>query len=686
MADTTLKKEDLISIKNEIIMSEELNKDKLLPSMIESVARYTGKYVPEIAHDWDLVLNEVYSIIQYEIPSIFFRNPRAFLKPKTKNFIAKRFNPETQQKEEVFLDSAKAAKTQESILNYAIQEINYKDEVRKVLMDSLLFKHGVLWHGYKGSFGMTEEQSIIIKDEMVFVKRISPMMFHFDPCVTLGNLDEAKWVARSFMVPKNDLLEDETLDVDKKAIKGELGYGQTVTVDNEQSTKRGSDTYYIQSQNKTLLDYADNDFRNSDNSKFVKVYEVFKRPSKKEARNAEKGKVILFTMEQEKPLRVSKWPYKAEGWPAQILMFNEIPDSTFGLSDIEVYGTIADHKNAIINLQLRNAQENSKVWVGISKEGTNEEDVQKVQVGDQTLVFFEGGNPRDKMFVASPGGTASSELYLIDQRIQANLDEKSGVTDLKKGFLRSGEESATSVQIRAAGSSARPMYRQDLMTDFLKKSFHFLNQLLKQFMPIKDAVRIIGSLDIEWSENPDKDEIQADTDVDLDVISMLPENPQKETQELMTILNLMTEALSNPAIFQQLQKEGKTINLSPIIENLLIRLRIRDPEVFRDIRPEESEGMVSVKEIRDARANVEAALSGQQQIPSPPQPGQDHVARLEVYSSIYTLIKDLGESIAKQIIEQLIVTQQALAEEEMKQKAPKIGTKLNSPKLEPVGM
>jgi hypothetical protein len=170
------------------------------------------------------------------------------------------------------------------------------------------------------------------------------------------------------------------------------------------------------------------------------------RPTPKEARDGEKGKVVLYTFEQKEPLRVSKWPYKAEGWPAKILEFNQLNDSQFGLADIDTYKQDADQKNSIINLQLRNAQENSKVWVGISKEGANEEDVDMVKQGDQTIVRFEGGNPRDKMFVASPGGQASSELYSAGQVIDKSLQDKSGVSDLKKGFVQSGEESATSVK------------------------------------------------------------------------------------------------------------------------------------------------------------------------------------------------------------------------------------------------
>jgi hypothetical protein len=685
MADLKLDKDEFHALKNEVVLSEKLLKDKVIPQMREALNRYTNKHVPVIARDWDIILNELYPIIQYEIPAIFFRNPRAFLKPRNKTFIAKRRDPVTGEMVEQQLDAGQSAKTQEAILNYKIHEIRYKDEGQRTLIDALIFKYGVMWHGYKGDFGMTNENSLYIENDDVFVRRLSPMHFLHDPSVSLENLDEARWIGRVFYVRKNDLVEDETLDVDKGAIKGELGYAVSVSSD-EADNKGGFDVIQLKPDNKALIDYADAEFQKGDASKFVKVYEIWKLPTPKEKRDGEKGKVILFTFDQRnKPLRVSKWPYKAKGFPAKLLMFNYVPDQVYPMADTEVFGAICDHKNLAVNMQLRNAQENSKVYVGISKEGANEEDITKVQEGDQTILTFESGNPRDRMFVQTTGGGASNELYQLDRRIQDNLDEKSGVSDLRKGVLRSGEESATSAQIRASGSSSRPAYRQDIMADFLKESLHFLNQLIKQYMPVTDAVRIVGSLDVEWTDNFTKEEIQAETDIELDVISMLPENPEKEIQELTTVLNLMVQAVNNPQLATKIAQEGKTFNISPIIENLLMRLKIRNPEVFRNIRAEESMGFVGVKDLRDAEANVRAALAGQQP-PVMPSEGQDHIAHIETYGSIGGIVKEIGNTIAGQILDALSQAHMALQQELEAKKAPKAGQQVNLGKPKMMGL
>ena len=663
--------EKLSVLKEEIILSEKFNFDELLPIMKDSLSRYIGTHVPTFAQDWTVVLNEIYPVVQNNLPSIFFRNPRAFLKPRQKTFIKKVTDPTTGRKVEVEGDSQKAAKTQEDILNYLLSEIKYKPEVRKVLTDALMFPYGVLWHGYKGDFGMTDEHSLYVKNEQIFTQRVSPLRFIYDPCVSISELENARWIGRSVDIRYSELIEDKDLKiVDKNKIKGFKGFGN--------KGRSFADGIFVQNTNtakKSMLDHAKDWFRNTSYSDFVRVYEIYLRPNKAEKNDGSRGKILLLCQDQNEPLRETDWVIKAEGWPAKVLEFNPVPEQKFGLADVEVYSAIADQKNTIVNLQLRNAAQSSKVWVGINKDESDEEDIEKIRVGENTILLFNGDKPvSQRMSVQSGNVGASGELYLIDGRIQKNLEDKSGVSDLKRGFLQSGEESAASVKIRAAGGSTRSLYRQDIMADFLRDSIHYINQLNKQFVTIKDAVRIIGSYDIEWSDTPDLDDIQLDTDVDIDVISMLPENPEMEAQRYMELLNMAIEGLSNPAVVNKLKEEGKLFNLAPLIEQILIRQRIKSPDIFRNIRPEESMGYVSVAEIRAAEANVNAIMSGQNP-PSLPAPGQDHMARIEVYKGAAIVAAQSGNQKLAMILQQLIQLQAQIFEEEMK-KEPQVGRKI----------
>lgn len=685
---TSLDKDCLFDLRNQIIMAETINREELEPIMVEAMQRYMGKFVPMYGYNWDIILNEVYPIVQTNLPAIFFRNPRAYLKPRNKTYIAKKLDPTTGKKVDTIMDSQKSANTQEAILNYSLERIKYKKETRKCLLDALLFPHAILWHGYKGDFGMTEEQSLWVKNDSVFIKRICPMRFIKDPNVNMSNLDEAKWVGRIIDIPLQDLVDDDQLDVDKSLIKGFKGYGEkvgTASINSAIATNGyqtgGGDTRPLNNLRKNLLDFTENGYKSSKHCNFVRLYEIFKRPTKKEQRKGDKGSIVLLTFEQPKPLRVNDWSIKAEGFPAQVLQFNDLPDAMLGMSDVDTYKTIADNKNIMTNLAIRNAQENSKLYVAVAKDGTDEESIEKIQRGDQTILLFDGDSINGKMSVQSGAGAASSELYQCINYIQKNLDDKSGVTDLRRGVLQSGEESALSVKIRAGSSSARPAYRQDLMTDFLKGSLEYINQLNRQFVPFDEAVRIVGSLDLQWSDKPSTEEVQAEVDVEIDPISMLPESPEDEAMHLQQILQLMVQGLNDPAVAQKIAQEGYTINLSPIIQQLLSRLKIKDPEIFRSIKPEESMGFASVQQLKLAQANVEAIMHAQP-IPNPPQPTDDHNAQLGVYQPILQLLQEAGQqqTHAFQELAQLIQIQSALLQQALdSQPTPGQQVKPNKP-------
>lgn len=675
MADS-IPKDVYTRIRQEVILAEKLNQNELEPIVRENLNRYCSRHAPEDAsvQDYDLILNEIYPIVQRELPAIFFRNPRVFLKPRNKTFIAKRRNPLSGVMEEKELDSSKSAKTQEAILNYKLEAIRYKKETQKVLLDALLFPHGILWHGYKGNFGMTDEKSLWIEDEDIFVQRLNPLKFLKDPSTPMSRLDEASWIGRSFEIRLDDLRDDDTLDVDKKQIKGDLGYGQVTEDANKKINNGGQDRIQVGRTLKPLSEYLEKDYKNSSISRWVTCYEILIRATAKERRQGKKGWILVYTKEQDKPLRENEWQYKAKGWPAHPLQFNPLNDNMFGVSDCEIWAGIADQKNQMINLLMRNVKENSRVIIGVDKTKlSNEEDMDKVRQGDQSIIPFNG-DPSATLKILSPSGLAINDVLAGIQQTQKNLEDKSGITELGMGRLQSGEESATSVEIRSQNMSARPAYRQDIMSDFISDSVHYLNQLIKQYYPVDKAVRIVGSLDVEWSDDPSKEEIQAETDVEIDVLSMLPENPDKEIQEMQTILNLMYQALTTPQIMQKIQEEGMTMNVSPIIDQLLVRLRVKDPDVFRKLKPEESQGFASVSELRMAGQNVKAALAGQPP-PSPAQPFQDHGARIEMYTEFMQLLQELGDTPALRILQQLMQTQQAMAQEEQDKK-PNVGEKV----------
>ena len=164
------------------------------------------------------------------------------------------------------------------------------------------------------------------------------MRFLKDPSVTFCNMNEGQWVGRTIDMRMEDLIHNKDLDVDKKLIKGFQGFGDLVgtqSLVDKGIIQGGQDSTPLLRSN--LLDCTDDDFKKSTDSRFVKVHEVYLRPNRQEKNEGKKGWILLLTDEQKKPLRITEWNVKAEGFPAQALVMNEVPDRMFPMPDIDVY-------------------------------------------------------------------------------------------------------------------------------------------------------------------------------------------------------------------------------------------------------------------------------------------------------------------------------------------------------------
>jgi hypothetical protein len=612
-------------LKVEIELAKKLNREYLLPKLKAWYKRYIGEYKPEIGEDFTIILNEIYPIIQWQIPSIFFRNPKAYVKPRKKTHEVIKKDPITGMEIPVQIDVNKSAKTQENLINFTYKDIKYKKYVRSVLSDALIFNFGVLWHGYKGDFGVNEEGSLTIKKEKVFVSRISPMDFIFDPKVNLNNLESAEWSGRILRRPKEEVYSDKKYKIPK-----------TVNKKSENGLKYEDMTGFE-------LKLSDEDVKKLGET--VELQEIYYREDGE-------WRILVYCEGIEEPIRDDKWDCICDSFPSKILQFNELNESRYPLGDIETYKDIADQKNAIVNLQIRNAGQNANNIVVISKTGTDESEIDDIKEGRGNILTIEDdGDVRQKVSSITTGGGASSELYMLDTRIQTNLDEKSGVSDIKKGTLRSGEESATSVKYRMAGGNLRTSDRQEKMGEFLQESTEYLLGLIKKFMPYKDAVRIVGATDIEWSENFTQDDISAPTDVEIDIFSMIPEDPQQELAVFNNMLGMLSNMLLNPQMNAKILQEGKKINISPLIEQILYRNKVTVNGVFETLKPQDTQGYASVEQIKEAQANVASVLTGQN-IPFPPQETDDHRAKLEIYGLVDAIMTAMGQQ--NEAIQQLI--------------------------------
>ena len=121
-------------------------------------------------------------------------------------------------------------------------------------------------------------------------------------------------------------------------------------------------------------------------------------------------------------------------------------------------------------------------------------------------------------------------------------------------------------------------------------------------------------------------------------------------------------------------------NISSFIEQLLLRLNLRDENMFRPIRPEEGEGYTANAILFEAQRRAAAAVL-QGQI-TPPSAGEQHNVFIAIYESVLALLQALGIN-SEGLTQLIVLTQQAQLQEEENTGTNKLGTKLPpEPKLD----
>lgn len=647
---------ELSALWQEIEICEQKIRLEVVPVMTESLMAYTGQRISADNQDCDVVLNDVFPIIQQKLPYLFFRKPRALIKPRRKNVFVRKRNPVTGELQNKRVDGTKLAKTTEAAINWDLHESGFEEEMDKVSLDLALYPYSYLWQSYNADFGLREDETMFIKNERIFQKRIRPDLFLWD---TSGSDEgEWQWIGRKVLVRLTDVLDDPRYRKQAKdSLEGVPGFG-----DKTPKTAHGADSSTIGSTG-TYADFLSDDFKQSIQSKRIWLYEIWKKASLKERLAGKRGKVYVLSRESgTEPLFESDdWPLKQEGFPGELFKINPLNDKVPGLADPLTYLPLIDEKQTETNYILDLLKKSSNFSLVLnSTKFSDEEAVRKFESGETKILMSNSNLDPGDVTSVTPGSVPAAAFQVL-QNTNAQLEKQSTVTSTRLGIKPPGEMTATQAEILEKGLQSRPTIQQKLIGRTLTKLARKRIQLLKQFKKKKDIVPILGTFDIEWSDEFSNADITDEVDVTIDIQSMLPENPAVEIANLMKMMELMFQALANPSIYQKILQEGKTFNFSPFIEQILLRMNLRDEEMFRPVRPEEGEGFTPNAVLMEAqRETITAIVQGQVE---PPQLGELHDVHLVIHESILQLLIAMGQR-APALEQHIAQTKQLQLEEE----------------------
>ena len=182
---------------NLVRMSIERRKKQYSKTAAHFMRLYTGEDWPigtTITDAQQININRVYGNVQTQMPAVFLRDPKIFVKNKQKTIDTGTTDRLTKQP--IILDGYKCAQTVQNAINPLTKEINLKNEVSKVRDDALITQYGVMYIGYNTEFGIDDEENEYVREEAIFNQRISPFDFLADVELDQFDLSKAGWCGR----------------------------------------------------------------------------------------------------------------------------------------------------------------------------------------------------------------------------------------------------------------------------------------------------------------------------------------------------------------------------------------------------------------------------------------------------------------------------------------------------------
>ena len=492
--------------------------------------------------DNDTIVNMVYTNISTILPSIIFRNPRLYVSARKKPVEGK--------------DTVAAALTLESLLNYYYEELKIKREITRCLMDSLLGPWGIMEVGYtlstekiKGGKELIVDE--LIKEDSVFVKRVSPLFFRADPVAIDHQLNDASWIAFKWVRELEDVQNDPSLK-NTKDLKS-----NTVIDMDFKDTKR----FRRSKDSKRSLEPNRDEEGVAGVWNRVEGWDIWDKKTKRIRT------IVFSSSKQEKFLRDSPWPNTMkdiEGFPVELIYFNENPDEQFPLPDIQTYINEQDELNQISSLQLEHIKKLAERKF-LMREGALEMSEQlKLTKGGSGTISETSMDPKDAIFpVQTPG--VSQDLYVLRRQLMNDILRVSSVQETDRGG-RSNFGTATEAALAAQGSTLLREGRQSVVENFTVRIMKKVGQVLQQTLDKRDF-RLNRDAGIELSaqipekltkiEGRDaanllfwlsagKEDIQGEFDFTMEVGSMRPVNKETRKQDMLQLLQILAQSGNLP--------------------------------------------------------------------------------------------------------------------------------------------
>jgi hypothetical protein len=381
------------------------------------------------------------------IPAVYTKQPEIYVYPKRSMY-------------------AQNAHLVQANTNAALNAVGISREVKRMLLDCLVFGHAWLKIGWFTRFGQlprgagtTVDEKISTLDmdmdmiiDMPYAYRLAPKLVHVDP--EADRYEDIRWIAQEYYQPYDDIQKDPFLRYTKDA--SALSYGE----ENE------------------IPSLFDKQGTEAKKRQWARIYEIWDRESEK---------VLVLCDGCDKFSRVvTSFPYSnIRGFPFKYLTLTEAVDKFYPPSPILAWLPMVNELGFIRATRMEHMQ---KMINKIINEENNidEEELKKAQ--DPECEYFE---VRDIEKIKDFRGLQPDpNLYASEERIESTIRDISGFSELISGSVPYSKLTATTSQIAAQHSTIRFQHATQIVSEFIREVAQDLFFIVKDYQEYPVSVRI----------------------------------------------------------------------------------------------------------------------------------------------------------------------------------------------------
>lgn len=517
--------------------SEIAKAERLLKKRIERANDFMRLYRQDLAYIKDILpadtswTNYQFGLSKIIIPSIYIDNPEFMVAPRQPGQLAFGF-----------------AKLCTDLLNYHIDEIDLEGEVRTIILDSFVWGLGILKLGYapvlgkkkKWQYEISEETGEMfeetfedeeqdqefepdqrISNDLPFAIRWSPRYFLMDPLATTDK--DARWQIFRVLKPVREVKASKNYD---SGVTSGIQAMYAVTEDGALEESSGVVPALEGGTSGTTR-----------SSELIMLYEIWDRETDSllvmDSWNMYQGKKRF--------LRKSKRPYtRLEGFPSELLVFNEDPEIPYGIADMEIWDNPAKLINLINSHAYRHIWRFHRKYLAdrAAFEGLPEEEAKLLNPYDGAVIKVNTkamGRGLSDSVVPLQDAPVTPDMYHLREEIRNNLTFVSHVTEQRRGVV---ERAKTATEASFVEQQARigDSDRVRTISRFVQNAGRKLLQLNREFLTGPTVFLLTGSEHSYLWDSQAPHEIEKEVQVKVRVGSSAYISKEIKVKQLIDLL------------------------------------------------------------------------------------------------------------------------------------------------------